>query len=267
LYYHPLPAPVRLLDTRPGFQGCNTPGVPLSADADTLQIARGACTGIPNSALAIVGNATVVNAFPTISTGGHVTLFPSNAPRPNASNLNFVANQVVPNAFTVGLGGDGGFKIYTFASTHFIVDITGYYSTEAVDANGAGLLYSPLPAPVRLLDTRLGFQGCNTPGVPLPADSDTLQIARVACTGVPNSALAIVGNATVVNAFPTISTGGHVTLFPSNAPRPNASNLNFVANQVVPNAFTVGLGGDGGFKIYTFASTHFIVDLTGYFTP
>jgi hypothetical protein len=224
---------------------------------------------VPSSALAIVGNGTVVNANPSLSSSGHVTLYPSNAPRPNASNLNYIANQIVPNAFTVGLGGDGGFKIYTFGSIHFIVDITGYYSAEAVDANGTGLLYNPLPAPVRLLETRPEYlgQGCNTPGAPLLGMTDTLQIARGACTGVPSSALAIVGNGTVVNANPSLSNSGHVTLYPSNAPRPNASNLNYIANQIVPNAFTVGLGGDGGFKIYTFGSIHFIVDLTGFFAP
>jgi hypothetical protein len=267
LFYHPLPAPVRLLDTRPGSQGCNTPGTPLLGGTDTLHIARGACTGVSNAALAIVGNATVVNADPSLSNGGHVTLYPSDAARPEASNLNFTANQIVPNAFTVGLGGDGGFKIFTFGTTHFIVDITGYYSAEAVDANGTGLLFNPLTAPVRLLDTRPGSQGCNTPGAPLPGGSDTLVIATGACTGAPNSARAVVGNATVVNANPSLSSGGHVTLYPSDATRPDASNLNFTANQIVPNAFTVGLGGDGGFKIFTFGTTHFIVDLTGYFAP
>jgi hypothetical protein len=58
-----------------------------------------------------------------------------------------------------------------------------------------------------------------------------------------------------------------VTLYPSNASRPDVSNLNYIANQIVANAFTVGLGGDGGFKIFTFGSIHFIVDLAGYFAP
>ena len=103
------------------------PNAPLAGNTDTLQIAHTTCTGVPVSALAIVGNATVVNAFPSQSNGGFVTLYPSNAALPNVSNLNFTADQIVPNAFTVGLGGDGGFKIFTSASTHFIVDITGYY--------------------------------------------------------------------------------------------------------------------------------------------
>jgi hypothetical protein len=268
LYYHPLPAPVRLLDTRPGSPACNAPSAPLPGGSDTLQIARGACAGVPTSALAIVGNATVVNANPSLSNSGHVTLYPSDvSPRPDVSNLNFIANQIVPNAFTVRLGGDGGFKIYTFGATHFIVDITGYYSAEAADANGAGLLYNPRTEPLRLLDTRPGSPACNAPGASLLGGADTLLIVRGACAGAPTSALAIVGNATVVNANPSLSGGGHVTLYPSNAPRPDVSNLNFTANQIVANAFTVRLGGDGGLKIYTFGSTHFILDLAGYFAP
>ena len=144
------------------------------------------------------------------------------------------------------------------------MDVTGYFSSEAVDANGAGLLYNALAAPVRLLDTRAGSQACNMPSAPLVGNTETEQIATKACTGVPANALAVVGNATVVNF---ISGGGFVTLYPSNATRPNASNLNFTANHIVPNAFVVGLGANGGFEIFVSATTHFIVDVTGFFAP
>jgi hypothetical protein len=82
---------------------------------------------------------------------------------------------------------------------------------------------------------------------------------------IPSSAKAVVGNATVVNF---ISSGFHwITLFPFGAALPTASNLNFTANQIVPNAFVVGLDAAGRFNIYSHASAHFIVDLTGVFTP
>jgi hypothetical protein len=42
-----------------------------------------------------------------------ITLYPSDFPQPNASNLNFTDNQIVPNSFTVGLGADGAFNIYS----------------------------------------------------------------------------------------------------------------------------------------------------------
>ncbi len=267
LYFHPLPAPVRLLDTRPGEAGCDAPGVPLANDGIRTVTAHRTCFGatIPSSARSVVGNATVVNF---ISTGFHwITLYPFGTPQPVASNLNFIADQIVPNWFVVGLSSDGKFNIYSHASTHFIVDVAGYFSDEAVDVNGAGLLYTALPTPVRLLDTRPGETGCDAPGVPLGNDATRIQTAHRTCFGVtiPSSAKAVVGNGTVVNF---ISTGFHwITLYPFGAAQPNASNLNFTENHIVPNAFWVGLGSDGKFNIYSHASTHFIVDLTGFFAP
>jgi hypothetical protein len=260
LQYYPLPAPIRLLDTRPGESACFAPNAPLGNDAVRLQQAIGACSGIPANAKAIIGNATVVNF---ISSGFHwITLYPSDAPRPNASNLNFSDNQVVPNSFTVGLGADGGFKIYSHASTHFIVDITGYYAPPGQ----GGLYFHPLPAPLRLLDTRPGETACDAPNTALADDGTRTVTAHRTCLGatIPASARAIVGNATVVNF---ISSGLHwITLYPFGASLPNASNLNFAANQIVPNAFVVGLSNDGKFNIYSHASTHFIVDVAGYFS-
>jgi hypothetical protein len=266
LYYHPLPAPVRLFESRLGESGCDAPGVPLGNDATRTVTAHGTCLGatIPSSAKAIVGNATVVNF---ISTGFHwITLYPFGTPQPLASNLNFTASEIVPNAFVVGLSNDGKFNIYSHASTHFIVDVAGYFSNEAVDVNGQGLLYNALPTPIRLLDTRPGQIGCDAPGVPLGNDATLTETAHRTCFGVtiPNSAKAVVGNATVVNF---ISTGFHwITLYPFGAAQPTASNLNFHENHIVPNAFVVGLSNDGKFNIYSHASTHFVVDLGGYYS-
>jgi hypothetical protein len=267
LYFHPLPAPLRLLDTRPGETACDATNTALADDGTRTVTAHRTCLGatIPASARAIVGNATVVNF---ISSGSHwITLYPFGTSLPNASNLNFGANQIVPNAFVVGLSNDGKFNIYSHASTHFIVDVAGYFSEEAVDINGQGLFYNPLPSPVRLLDTRPGEQGCDAPGTPLGNDATRSQSTHRTCFGltIPQTAQVVVGNATVVNF---ISSGFHwITLYPSGAGQPNASNLNFTANQIVPNAFVVGLSDDGKLNIYSHASTHFILDLTGYFAP
>ncbi len=260
--------PVRLLDTRAGEPACVASGASLTGGAVRTQPASLTCgdVTIPAAAQAIVGNATVVNTT-TGAAAGYVTLYPSGATRPTVSNLNYVPGQVVPNAFTVGLGGDGAFNIYASSTTHFVVDITGYYSTEPSDAYGPGLLYSPLPRPVRLLDTRPGEPACDTPGVPLVGGGVRTERVSVTCAGVtiPAAARAVVGNATVVNT--TGAPAGYVTLYPSGAARPTVSNLNYVPRQVVPNAFTVGLGADGAFNIYATGGIHFIVDLTGYFAP
>jgi hypothetical protein len=267
LYYHPLPRPIRLLDTRSGQAACHTPNSPIVGGGVRTEVARLTCSGvvIPAAAQAVVGNATVVSQS---GGAGYITLFPSGANQPTVSNLNFVAGQVVPNSFTVGLGSDGAFNIYTSATTNSIVDIAGYYSTDSsTDVNGvAGLLYYPLSSPIRLLDTRSSQPACDAPNTPLAANSVRAEVARRTCgeQTIPSVAQAIVGNATVVN---NTQAGGYITLFPSGAAQPNVSNLNFIGGQVVPNSFTVGLGSDGAFNIYTSATTDFIVDLAGFFAP
>ena len=123
------------------------------------------------------------------------------------ASSNYAGSDVINGPFAVKLSGDGKFKVYTFATTHLVVDILGYYSAEAVDANGAGLLFNPLPAPVRLLETRPDF-----PGFPLTGCTRTnakivgnltmathTQSAAGFC-GLPAAAQAVVGNVSVVNS-------------------------------------------------------------------
>ena len=216
LYFHPLPKPIRLLETRAGQTGCTTPGTPIQAgDAGTrTQQARVSCDGvtIPSAALAIVGNATTVGPQGV----GFLTLFPGNATRPLVASSNYNAGQIVNGPFSVGLAANGEFKIFTFATTELVVDVLGYYSTEASDANGAGLLFTALAKPVRLLETRAGQPvGCNLPGAALNSQQEYTQGARGTCDGVmiPANALGVVGNATVVQpAGP-----GFLTLWPSSA--------------------------------------------------
>ncbi len=269
LYYHPLPHPIRLLDTRAGQTACDTPGAQIQVGVARTEAARITCDGItiPAAAQAIVGNATVVNGSAEY---GFITLYPSDAARPNSSNLNYAPGQIVPNAFTVGLGAtDGAFNIYAGTTTNFIADVAGYYSASAaMDSNGVvGLLYYPLSTPARLLDTRPGQTACDAPGTTIAGNTARTEAARVTCGGVtiPAAAQAIVGNATVVNSSADY---GFITLYPSGATRPTVSNLNYAPGQIVPNAFVVALGAsDGAFNIYAGTTTHFIADVTGYFAP
>ena len=267
LYYHPLPAPVRLLDTRSGQPACDAPGAPLTSRVPRTEVATIPCTGIPAGARALVGNAAVVNSL-TPSAPGFITLYPSSAARPTAANVNYEAGGpvVVSNAFTVGLSTSGAFNIYAQTGVHFVVDVTGYYSDVPNDANGAGLHYYGLPAPVRLLDTRFGQPACDAPGAPLTAGVARTEPATTPCTSVPIGARALVGNAAVVNSL-TPSAPGFITLYPSSAARPTAANVNYEGRGpvVVSNAFTVGLSTGGAFNIYANTSTHMVVDLSGYF--
>ncbi|HMZ17008.1 MAG TPA: RHS repeat-associated core domain-containing protein [Blastocatellia bacterium] len=280
LYFHSLPAPVRLLETRAGFSGCFAPGAPLigtgnpNADPNLDLAVQGRspiplpCNSIPASAQMLVGNATSV--LP--SGGGFLTIYPSGGTRPLIASSNYAGSDVINGPFTVRLGADGKFKIYTLATTHLVVDILGYYSEEAVDANGAGLLFTPLPAPVRLLETRADFPnfplpGCTRTNAPIQGNLNAAthtQQARSFC-GLPASAQAVVGNVTAVNT----AGAGFLTLFPgnlTNAPLVATSNYPAPASFGYNRHYFVGLSpGDGTFKVLTQFTTELVVDVSGYF--
>ncbi len=262
LQFYPLAQPVRLLDTRKGATAFVHPGATLTA-AQTLNL-PGQFTyqgvTVPSTSLAIVGNATVDNTVN--APAGFATLFPGGASLPLASNLNFVPGTVRPNAFTVALGADGSFNLYSSTGGDFVIDVTGYYAPPGTD----GLFFHTLPTPIRLLDTRKGATAFKATGATLTAGQTLNLPGRFTYQGstIPTSATAITGNATVANDTNT-TPAGFATLFPGGVTLPLASNLNFVPGQVAPNAFTVGLGGDGSFNLYSSTGGDFVIDVTGYF--
>ena len=86
--------PARILNTRGGAKVGNAAG---TAAAFRLKVTGQA--GVPASGVAAVAlNVTVTNSEdPTIG-GGFVTVYPCDKPRPDASNLNFVGGQTIPNS-------------------------------------------------------------------------------------------------------------------------------------------------------------------------
>ena len=230
--------PARLMDTREGLGGV----VLAPGEARDLQVSgRG---GVPSSGVGAVSlNVTVTG--PTSS--GFVTVWPSGAGQPLASNLNFVAGQTVPNAVVVGVGTDGKISLFNSSgSSHVVVDVTGWFSSG----------FTPV-TPARLMDTREGLGGV----VLAPGEARDLQVSGRG--GVPSSGVGAVSlNVTVTG--PTSS--GFVTVWPSGAGQPLASNLNFVAGQTVPNAVIVGVSADGKITLFNSSgSSHLVVDVTGWF--
>jgi hypothetical protein len=206
--------------------------------------------------------------------GGYLTIYPSGGARPTVASSNYAGNDVINGPFAVKLGTDGKFKIYTFATTHLVVDILGYYSEEAIDANGIGLLFNPLPSPVRLLETRPDFPGfpltgCTRTNAKIPGNptmATHTQMAGNFC-GLPAAAKAVVGNVTVVNS----EGAGYLTLFPGNlmtAPLVATSNYPTPATFGYNRHYFVGLGpADGTLKVLTQFTTDLILDASGYFAP
>jgi hypothetical protein len=262
--YSPI-APVRICDTRPesSFSPTNQcTGSTIGAGL-TKTISVGASgSPIPANATSVVLNVTAVNPA---APGGFMTVYPSGTSLPTASNLNFTTGQTVANLVQVGVGTSGDVSFFSSSRTDLVVDVEGYTSP-----GGAGL-YTALPSPSRLCDTRAPSSftpanQCNGPGSAagtLPASgSKNVQVTNVTNINVPSGATAAVFNVTAVN--PT--TSGFLTVYPTDQSKPNASNVNFGAGQTTTNRVIVPLSSGGKITVATSAPTDLVVDISGYYS-
>ena len=242
--------PTRVLDTRHGT-GAPTGMVP-GGHSVAFSVTSGV-TGAPATSTisAVVLNVTVVS--PTAN--GFVSAYPDGTPVPKSSNLNYSANEVVPNLTTVMVGQDGKVDVYTTATTHLVADVEGYYVTGST---GSG--YAPLASPDRLLDTRNGT------GAPEKAVGPGATISlKVAGNGsVPSDATAAAMNVTVTGS----KANGLITAFPAGGATPNSSNVNYGTGETVANMAIVkmGSGGKVEFTNTSKGTVQIIADVAGYYT-
>jgi subtilisin-like proprotein convertase family protein len=266
LYYHPLSKPIRLLDTRTNQGNCDNVSTPIAAGTSITTQARTTCGGltIPQTAQALVANATVVNVSGQI---GYMTIYPNVVSVPLASNIIYYPGRILSNAFTVSLNANGEFNIFAERTIDAIVDVAGYYSAEATDANGPGLLFTPLPRPVRILDTRPNQGNCDAVSTPIGGGTSISVPGRLTCEGItiPTAAQSLLGNVTVINQT---SQSGYLTLYPDGLPAPLISNMVYFPNQLLANAFVVGLDSSAAqFRIFAERTLDAVVDASGFFAP
>jgi hypothetical protein len=236
---HPV-TPTRLLDTRYGT-GVSDAG-PISAGPVRAQgivsLKVIGSAAIPSGVSAVVLNVTVNH--PT--TTGYITVWGEGTTRPATSNLNFVANQTVPNLVIAPVASNGIVHLINSSTgtANLIADVSGYFlGGSAPTVNGT---LSPVP-PTRLLDTR---NGIGVPKAAVPAGSTVsftvTNQAGVAAAGVA----AVVLNVTAISA----TTTGFLTAFASGTARPYASNVNYPRGKTVPNLVIAPVGADGKVAIY-----------------
>jgi hypothetical protein len=266
--YTPL-TPVRICDTRPvsTFAPDNQCSGETVSAGGTRTIDVAGDFGVPANATAVVLNVTVVN--PDAPSGGYLTVFPAGDAAPNASNINYVTGEAVPNLVEVGVGSSGMVSFFSSAQTDLIVDLEGY--TSPTSLNGAGL-YDPLSSPARICDTRAvsdftSSNQCNGPGEAtgtfLAGGTKNIQVTGEG--GVPSTAplpTAVVLNVTVVNP----AAAGYVTIYPQGVTEPNASNVNYRAGQTTTNRVIVPLSSSGQITAASSESTDVVVDISGYYT-
>jgi len=222
-------APVRMFDTR-----------------NAAKIGTGATFGFDLTPyVAADATSAVFNLTATdVEGNGFVTAFPCGGGRPLASNLNVTNGQTVPNLVTVALPADKRVCFFTSTRLDLIADLAGWYSPSST----SGFIST---TPVRWVDTRLESNN------PVPGGVSTVDFG----TDIPD-ATAVVLNATVVE--PVLP--GFLTAYPCIAQPPLASNVNFVAGQVVPNMVISALDGNGQLCVLNNVATQWVLDLSGYFT-
>jgi peptidoglycan hydrolase-like protein with peptidoglycan-binding domain len=253
--------PRRVLDTRNAIGG---PKVRIPAGGTiTLPIAGvamqrtdGAQDLMPGDTTAVAMNITAVGPSST----GYFTVWPCGAPRPEASNLNFTRGSVVANGVVASLGTAGTVCVYSNQESDVLVDLLGWFTA----GNGTPPYVGSVP--LRLVDTRNaigGPRGVITPGTPkaVPVRGTTVVVDGVA-QQVPTDATAVALNVTMTET----QGDGYATVWPCGTPRPEASNVNFTKGATVANGVVAPVGADGSVCVYTYANSHLLVDIAGWFT-
>lgn len=247
----------RLADTRPGTQTIDgqVSGTGPIGPGKILRVPILGRNGIPANGVDSVSlNVTVVAG----SEGGFITVFPTGTALPNASNVNFLAGRIVPNAVQVKVGLDGSISVFSQANdVHIIVDVNAWYPT-------AGSFTTFTPA--RLLDTRAGSQTVDGQyrATGLIRSGQTIRFAALGRNGVPTSGVTAV-SLNVTSVMP--STEGFLTVFPSGTALPNSSNLNFYGGQTRANTVISKVGPDGTISVYNGGgNTDLVVDISGWYS-
>lgn len=207
---------------------------------------------VPTTATAVSLNVTAVDP----SSSGFITVWPCGVDRPLASNLNYVAGDVVPNGVIAPIGERGSVCFYSLADTDVVVDIAGWFSGTSF--TGA--------TPQRLIDTRNGTGSPRariTPETPLSIQVTNIQVNTSVgvATTIPADVTAVALNITVVN--PSLS--GFLTVWPCDVERPLASNVNFSANDIVANGVVAPVSINGTVCVYSQVATDVVIDLAGWF--
>ncbi len=247
-----LAAPKRIADTRPTGQtadGFLAGQGPLAADS-VFHIAVRGRVGVTNTAVAVVLNVTVDGA----TTDGFVTLYPCDAPRPVASNLNFVAGRTAAVLAITKTAADGVVCAYTSGTTNLIVDVSSWFEPGE---------FQPLDAPQRIADSRdtgATVDDRVVGGGPRPRNS-TQRVKVAGRAGVPTGVRTAMLSVTAEGA----KQPGFLTVYPCDQPTPVASNVNYAEGDTVANAVVSRLDGGGDTCVFNSGSTSTIIDVVGWF--
>ena len=196
----------------------------------------------PSGASSVVLNVTATGA----TESGYITVWPCDQPQPNTSNLNYLPNQDIPNAVIATIDSRGQVCFASSSPTFLIADISGWFA-QSSNLN--------VITPQRLLDTRSAQRVSATPTYVLDL-SATSPVSAGAATAV------------VLNVTATRATGsGFATVWPCDESQPPTSNLNFDANEDIPNLVLTKVSTSNTVCFSASTPVHLIADLMGWFAP
>lgn len=250
--YDPLAAPLRSFDSR-----SLTPAAPLRAGQTRL-----IDVGAPSGATAAFVNLTLVRPQ---SGAANATVWEPRSPRPATSNVNAPLDANVANASIVPLDADGRLLLFTQATGHVIVDVSGYFF-DADSAVRRGRFKAS--DPTRVVDTRNAAAGDNEYTRVADGAGERVTVPLVGLAGIPEGTDATSAVSIVVTAINrNNAAAGFATAYPGGSTRPDASNVNAnAAPDVRANLITVPVGPDGSIELYIEDIDDVAVDVVGYFT-
>ena len=239
--------PARLLDTR---SGTGTAAVPLAANC-AMALPVVGIGGVPATGVAAVAlNITATQA----TAPGFLTVYPCGEAQPPTSTVNYAADQNVANMAQVRVGVGGQVCIFTMSTVDVVVDVLGWYGA------GATAGYAPL-TPTRVLDTRDGT-GIGGQRAVVPAGG-TAAFTVAGAAGVPADAAGVMLNVTATEE----AADGYLTVFPCGGALPPSSSVNYRAGRDVANQAASGIGAGGQVCVSSFAPSHVVVDVLGWYGP
>lgn len=147
----------------------------------------------------------------------------------------------------------------------------GTVGTKTLGSLSNDLVYTPI-TPCRILDTRSTAAGAIANNstrsfVAISASSFTSQGGSATnCGTLGLNVTAVAINLTAV----TPSGAGYATAYPFGTAQPVAASVNYTAGAIVNNALIVQIPNplsSFDFTVYTFAQSHYVADIVGYFAP
>ena len=229
-------APVRLIDTRDG------------TGTSTGMLGRN-CTLVVRPAVGADATAVAVNITTVDSlANGFVTAYPCGVAKPFTASVQPLVGQIVGGTALVPLGSDQSFCIFSNVPTDVVVDLFGVYSPSAPNR------FQPVD-PQRRYDSR-------TAGPRLAAGT----VVAVPVTGGGAGGADTAAVALTVHLTDAV-TGGFVTAWPCDGPRPFVSAANVATGGAVTNHLEVAVGARGEVCFMVSQAMHLTIDLSGWFGP